>query len=362
VNWLKTTILSKNFWLSKPSYSDDYSNLSVTVVIPAWNEEDFIEDTIDSILAQTYPNIKIIVVNDCSTDGTAEKVEQYKSVQLITTSSNQGSKSKALNYAIPSVDTDIFICVDADTILEEFAIEKLLKAFNDNDTYIACGYVFSKQQNNFWQSARYGEYVFGQEILKTGQQNANMVMVASGCFFGIRTDFLKQHMFNDRTMAEDMDLTWVAIEHNKRITFVADAICYVNDPYNFYTYTNQVSRWYRGFFQNIKVRRFNLFKHSIKLGVISYTYMIVNLLSLPLFLYVVLLVPSSVTIYILLWLLLCLLFMMYKGYTQGETIVKYPKHFAYSLAISPLVYYLYIKSFVQEIVLNRQLKTWVKGH
>jgi cellulose synthase/poly-beta-1,6-N-acetylglucosamine synthase-like glycosyltransferase len=351
-----------NFLLGRPNYSSDSSNLSVTIVIPAWNEEDFIADTIKSILGQSYSNIKVIVVDDCSTDSTPEIVKQFENVVLMRTDINQGSKSKALNYAIPSIDTDIFICVDADTVLAPNAVENLLKAFNDENTYVASGYIFSKKQSNFWQSARYGEYLFGQEILKTGQQNANIVLVASGCFFGIRTSFLKQYMFNDRTMAEDMDLTWIAIEHKKRITFVEDAICYVDDPYNYTTYTNQVSRWYRGFFQNLKVRRFNLFEHNIKLGLVAYAYMIVNVISLPLTIFAILFVPASITIYVLFWLLLCLVLMMYKGYEQNESILTYPKHFVYSIAIFPIVYYIYIKSFIQEIILNKQLKTWVKGH
>lgn len=364
MNWFKSTILNWRFWASQTHYDDTPSKLSVTVVIPAYNEEDFIRDTVESVLAQSYV-CDIIVVDDSSTDKTADIVREYPSIRLITTHANQGSKSQALNYAIPYVNTDIFICVDADTVLDEDAVEKLLLAFNDENTMIACGTVLSKSHNNFWQSGRYGEYIVGQTIVKSAQQNANFVMVASGCFFGIRVPFLKKHMFNNRTMAEDMDLTWVAIEKGYRVTFVEDAFCAVSDPSNMIMYDTQISRWYRGFFQNLKVRNFNLFKNP-KLGIAAYSYMLLNFIGVPILILLTVYMIVAFQVHFLLsfmaWYLVVLFYVMYQAYKMNEDWVHMYRHLFNSVAISFYTYFVFVRSAFQELVLNKKLDIWIKGH
>lgn len=359
MNWLKSTLFNKNFWFTRHSYDTKPCELSVTIVVPAWNEEDFIGDTIQSILAQTY-ECKVIIVNDSSTDETKSISESY-GVHVITTEKNQGSKSQALNYALPYIDTDIFICVDADTILEPNAVENLMKAFNDDQTMIACGFVLSKDKENFWQSARYGEYITGQTIVKSAQQNGNFVLVASGCFFGIRTNFLKDHTFNERTMAEDMDLTWVAIENGYRVTFVEDAYCHVSDPEDIDTYCKQVSRWYRGLFQNIKVRNYNLFKNSYKLGIVAYTYIFMNIISIPTILAFLILMPQLIAP-MMFWLFIMFVIVSIYGIKRGDSITCYPKHFFNYILIMFYTYYIFMKSLIQELFLNDTMTVWEKGH
>lgn len=359
MNWLKSTILNKNFWFTRYSYDTTPSELSVTIVIPAWNEEDFIGDTIKSIMSQTYP-CEIIVVDDSSTDSTKEIAETY-GVKVITTDVNQGSKSQALNYSLPHIDTDIFICVDADTVLKKNSVENLMKAFNDDNTMVACGFVLSKNKQNFWESARYGEYIAGQSIVKSAQQNANFVLVASGCFFGIRTPFLKKHKFNDRTMAEDMDLTWVAIENGHRVTFVEDAYCYVSDPDNMKTYDKQVSRWYRGLFQNIKERNFNLFTGSLKLGLVAYSYILMNLVGIPMIIILTILFPHIIAPMVF-WISVMFMIVAFYGIKRGENVLSYPKHFINYIVIMFFTYYIFVRSLIQELILGKKLDKWIKGH
>lgn len=230
MRWLTNTLLTKRFWISAPKYENKESTLSVTVVIPAWNEEEYIADTIDSVLAQDYP-IEVIVVDDCSDDDTAKIASSYDRVKVISASTRQGSKSQALNYALPYVDTDLFICVDSDTVLEKSSIRALIKAFNNRDVYIACGLVKNKKGKSFWELARRGEYVLGQYLCKCAQENSNAVIVAAGCFFAVRTHYLKIRRFSATTITEDMDLTWKAIEEGYEVCFVPSAKCYVSDPH-----------------------------------------------------------------------------------------------------------------------------------
>lgn len=350
-------ILKSDFWLGKTVDYKAEVDFSVTVVVPAWNEEKYIGATIESILAQDYP-VKVVVVNDRSTDKTREIAESYP-ITVLNPDEKAGSKSRALNYAIDFLDTDIFICVDADTILEPDAVGILVKAFADEKVMVASGYVHAvKDQDNFWQGGRAAEYTVGQRIVKDAQANANSILVASGCFMAIRVPFLKEHKFDERTMAEDMDLTWTAIQAGWNVAFANKAICHVHDPFDWHTYSHQVLRWYRGFFQNIVVRKGNL---GWRINMVAYPYIIINMIGAPL----VLLMFAS----ILMGNILALkTFVVYSiavfliAAFYEKSFFRFGKDYVRMFFLSFLTYFLYMKSFWKEIVMRDKLTTWVKGH
>lgn len=332
-------------------------NPSVTVVVPAWNEQDCIGATIDALKAQTY-SINIIVVDDASTDDTA-KVARDRGVTVLS-APKQGSKSQALNYALPHVTTDLFICVDADTVLATNAIERLTLAFEDPRNMVACGFVQAKNCGNFWQSARSVEYDAIQKIAKSAQNKWKMVLVASGCFFAIKTDYLKfKQGFPNRTLAEDMDLTWTAIEEGYEVAFVEDAMCWVDDPFNFWTYRKQVERWFRGYFQNIRCRNFNLFRNRFKLGLIAYIYLVFNVISIPTLIGLAFVQPIMIAKAFA--LSFAILYAFYVWYGK-EGVFKSVLSTCNMLACSILNQYIFVRSAWLELVKGEQLDVWVKGH
>ena len=366
MKFLRDTVLSARFWKGSPKYERRDSTLSVTVVIPAWNEEDFISATIESVLAQDYP-VNVIVVNDRSSDRTQEIAESYENVFVINVEQKQGSKSQALNYAIPYVKTDIFICVDADSELEPNSVRNLMRAFNNENVMVASGFVVSKGTDTFWQCGRRGEYIVGQYVTKSAQENINSVFVASGCFFGIRTWFLAEHKFNDRTMAEDMDLTWVAVENGYDVTFVQNAFVHVNDPVDYKTYYNQVHRWFAGFFQNIKVRNYNLFKNSTKLGTVVYLYMLLSLLGWPTAV-IFTLIGSMINPFLVLtffgaaFIVLLLPALFYGMVNREKDFLRFPWYVFCMFLVSFVNYYIFVKAGYKELVKEEKLEVWIKGH
>jgi len=362
MNWFRKTIFSSRFWVSGNKFSSDRSSLTATVVIPAWNEQDFIADTIRSIQNSSYP-VEIIVANDNSTDRTSEIAKSFQGVRVIDIATNQGSKSKALNFAIPYIDTDIFICVDADTTLEANSIDKIMKAFNNENVYVASGFVVASG-GNFWQAGRRGDYLAGQHVCKSAQENSNCVLVASGCFFAIRFDYLKTHNFNERTLAEDMDLTWQAIEDGYDVAFVQDAFCYVVDPDSWYLYDKQMSRWFCGFFQNIKQRNFNLFSKNPKLGIVVYAYLLLSLVGVPAMLTALIIYPLNSISFLAIGYLLLAVTSMYSGIKHDtlSNVIFYPYYIIMLFAIGIINYYIFIKCMYREFFTKNTLTTWVKGH
>lgn len=365
MNWFRKTVLSSRFWMSQPKYSKEPSTLSVTVVVPAWNEEEFIAATIESIQAQDYP-CELIVVNDRSTDRTSQIAHSYEGVTVIDVEEKAGSKSQALNKAIPFVDTDVFVCVDADTELDTDSLGKLMKAFNNPNVKVASGFVVSKHDDNFWQAARCGEYIVGQSITKSAQENMNAVMVASGCFFAIRTPVLKQHGFDHATMAEDMDLTWDVIEDGYDIAFVKEARCYVTDPDSWYLYHKQVYRWYAGLFQCIKKRRGKLFNKNPKLGFAVYFYTLNALLGAPIalgFIIYGMFAFAGLTIVLMCGIYLLMLGQaVCHGIAAKQDISRYPYYVICMMLASYASYAIFVKAGFNEILISKTLTTWIKGH
>lgn len=115
------------------------SNPLISIIIPAFNVESYIQQALESCQSQSYQNIEMLVVNDGSTDRTGEilhKLElQDKRISVIE-QSNQGVSS-ARNKGLKRMHGDFFLFLDADDWLEPDAVESLLNAIHGFDGYIA---------------------------------------------------------------------------------------------------------------------------------------------------------------------------------------------------------------------------------
>jgi len=111
----------------------------VSVVIPCYNAEEFIADTLESILAQTRPPDEIIVADDCSTDRSREVVARYPTVRLLTQAKNSGCAS-ARNLAIGAATGDLIAIIDADDLWFPDHLETAVGLLED---FPECGFVFS---------------------------------------------------------------------------------------------------------------------------------------------------------------------------------------------------------------------------
>lgn len=243
--------------------------LTVTVIVPAFNEEAGLPDTLEALLRQTEPIDRIIVVDDCSTDDTKAVAQSY-GVDVITPPANLGSKAKAQNYALPFCDTDLVLPVDADTILADDYISLIKEPFVDENVVIAAGCVQSRYDRNVWEQGRSTEYLFGFHWHRPIQNASNAPVVCSGCCSAFRLSALAEFGgFPERTIVEDMDYTWTQQIAGKKAVYVADALCYAADPENLEYLRKQVWRWMAGFFQNVRLHFADLvrFKKMLALWV-----------------------------------------------------------------------------------------------
>ena len=122
-------------------------NLTMSILVPAYNEEKSIRKCVNSCLNQSEKADEVIIINDGSTDKTMEILESFgNKIKIIDLKKNTGNKSKAQEIGLKYVKTDIFITTDADTELDYNFVRYMKKDFEKNPDYSAvCGFVESKK-------------------------------------------------------------------------------------------------------------------------------------------------------------------------------------------------------------------------
>ena len=226
---------------------------TLTVIVPAHNEEEGLPATLEALLRQTESADDIIVVDDGSTDRTSTVAASY-GVTVLRPPANLGSKAKAQNYALPHCTTDLVLPVDADTVLADDYIEKVKPAFTDDAVSIAAGAVRTRFQKTVWEKGREIEYLFGFHWFRPVQNLVNSPTVCSGCCsVFVLHDLVAFGGFPERTMVEDIDFTWSMQIAGRRAVYVADAVAYAAEPTSLTYMRKQLWRWKSGWFQNIRL-------------------------------------------------------------------------------------------------------------
>ncbi|HEX9013335.1 MAG TPA: polysaccharide deacetylase family protein, partial [Anaerolineaceae bacterium] len=123
IQWLKT---------DPRTYPENYRP-RVSVIVPAYNEAAVIQKTVQALLNSTYSNLTVIVVDDGSTDGTAERLEAHfpREPRLCVFTKPNGGKSSAINYGLVQTEAAVIVVLDADTQILPDAVGKLARHFED---------------------------------------------------------------------------------------------------------------------------------------------------------------------------------------------------------------------------------------
>jgi len=259
---------------------------SVTVLIPAHNEESVIEQTLASVLASDLPELRVIVVNDGSTDRTRELLDEYfgrdPRVRIIH-QVNRG-KPAALHLATSLADTEIVVTIDADTEVEPDAIRKLLRHFSDPKTGAVAGNVKVGNRSRWltrWQAL---EYITSQNMEKRAFDLLNCITVVPGALGAWRKKAIDAAGgITADTVAEDADLTIAIRRLGWRVTYEEEAIAWTEAPETPGALIGQRFRWTFGTLQSFWKHSGTLFRPKYgTLGFIALPNIFVFQLALPL--------------------------------------------------------------------------------
>lgn len=257
--------------------SDDQTTPFVTLVIPAYNEQDTMAKSLKSALEQDYPNYEIIVVDDGSLDFTPFTVDN-DSIRFIRLRRNRG-KAAALNVGIDQAKGEIIMFSDSDSRLDKSAIRYMVEHFNDASVGAVAGKVCVTNSNLMLECWQNLEYLQAQTIMKQAQiGSGGSVTVCPGPVCAVRRAVLiEMGGYKDRTLVEDFDATLEIVGRGYRAVYEPRAIAWTNVPRRWRVLGSQRTRWYRGNLQVVSQYRDIFFK--VGAGSIGLFWMPYSLLS-----------------------------------------------------------------------------------
>jgi len=231
------------------------SSLSVALVVPAHNEELTIARTIESLLAQDYPNAAIHVVSDGSTDRTAEIARRYDSRGVVVhdLQPNRG-KSGALQYALDHVEADLFMVVDADTIAEPNAIRYMVQQMADPRIAGVTGSPRVRNVTNLLTAMQAMEYAVIISLAKRAESFWGGLYTVSGAAACFRTHALRDvGGWSGETATEDIEISWRLQKAGYRLAYEPRALFHIQTPAAVRTLYRQRVRWAQGMLEVLRI-------------------------------------------------------------------------------------------------------------
>ena len=259
-------------------------NPRVAVLIPAYNEETVIVRTIRSVLNSDYSNLHIIVIDDGSLDRTAEVArEAYAAeprVQVL--SKPNGGKAAALNFALDRLEEDIYVGIDADTVIAADAISKLIPHFEDPRIGAMAGNAKVGNRVNLWTRWQALEYITSQNFERRALDLFHVVTVVPGAIGAWRTAPVKAAGgYPLNTVAEDADLTMNLLEQGFKVDYEDRSLAFTEAPIDAKGLMRQRFRWSFGTLQAVWKHR-AAFVRNKAMGLFALPNIIVFQMFLPL--------------------------------------------------------------------------------
>jgi cellulose synthase/poly-beta-1,6-N-acetylglucosamine synthase-like glycosyltransferase/peptidoglycan/xylan/chitin deacetylase (PgdA/CDA1 family)/spore germination protein YaaH len=229
----------------------------VAVLIPAYNEEKVIARTVRSVMMSNYKNIRILVIDDGSTDATAEIVattyaKEIAEGKVTLLTKPNGGKAEALNYALGFVDEEVYVGIDADGVIAHDAISRLVCHFANPNIGAVAGNAKVGNRVNLWTRWQALEYITSQNFERRALDLFDVVMVVPGAIGAWRTAAVKAGgCYHPDTVAEDADLTMNLLEQKYAVIYEDQALAFTEAPVTANQLARQRFRWSFGILQAV---------------------------------------------------------------------------------------------------------------
>lgn len=239
---------------------------AVTIIVPCWNEEASVYDSVMSLFELDYPAhlLRVIAVDDGSSDGTWKELQRCAIDDRITLLQKEnGGKHTALNFAIPHVTTPYMCCIDADTTFEPNSLRELVSyLYFEPEVAAVAGTVLIKKPTTIFQMAQNIEYqmfAFNKKVLGL----LRGVLVAPGAFSLFNTDIVRA-VGNYRCAhnMEDLELTYRLQVNGYRVEHCHSGIAYTTGPQTLKALFKQRMRWSYGFLHNTRDYKSAIFNNK----------------------------------------------------------------------------------------------------
>jgi cellulose synthase/poly-beta-1,6-N-acetylglucosamine synthase-like glycosyltransferase len=296
--------------------------MPISMVVPAYNEGPVIVDSVRSLLGARYPALEVVVVNDGSSDDTLQRlIDAFSLVQatrvpvarletaevrrilvspdddrLVVIDKANGGKPDAINAALCYARYPLFCTIDADTLVEDDALLRLVRPFQVEPDTIACGGIVRvvngckvegsrvvdvQMPRRLIENVQVVEYLRAFLAGRTGWAKLGALLIISGAFGVFRRDLaVAAGGYDTKTVGEDAEFVVRLHRYCRdnglpyRVSFLADPVCWTEVPRSFGMLCRQRNRWHRGLIET-------LIRHRGMIG--RRRYGIVGLVGMPYF-------------------------------------------------------------------------------
>ncbi len=221
------------------------------VIVPCFNEEETIADTIGALSQLDYPDFEVIAVNDGSSDKTAYLLEllqqQYEFLRVVNLVHNRG-KALAMRAGVAATDAEYVICIDGDALLEHNALSWLVYSLTLRPNIGGVtGNPRIRNRRTLLGRLQVGEFSSIIGLIKRTQSVYGRVFTVSGVVCGFRKRALHEVGYWGMDMlTDDIDITWRLQEGGWRIRYEPNAICWILMPETLRGLWSQRLRWAQG--------------------------------------------------------------------------------------------------------------------
>jgi cellulose synthase/poly-beta-1,6-N-acetylglucosamine synthase-like glycosyltransferase len=296
--------------------------MPISMVVPAYNEGPVIVDSVRALLGARYPTLEVVVVNDGSTDDTLDAMIAAFSLvpatrvpvarldtahihrilvcpdddRLVVIDKANGGKADAINAALCYARYPLFCTIDADTLIEDDALLRLVRPFQIEPDTIACGGIVRvvngcrvegsrvvdvHMPRRLIENVQVVEYLRAFLAGRTGWAKLGALLIISGAFGVFRRDLaVACGGYDTTTVGEDAELVVRLHRYCRdhdipyRVSFLADPVCWTEVPRSFPILCRQRNRWHRGLLETLARHRGMIFRPR---------YGIVGMLGMPYF-------------------------------------------------------------------------------
>lgn len=224
----------------------------VTIVVPAYNEAAGIAEAVTSLATGDYPDLLVIVVDDGSTDGTAQIVGNLGLANVTVLSGPNQGKPGALNTGVRHAVTDLIITVDGDTVFEPDTVRWLVQPFADPGVGAVSGNTKVANRRGILGRWQHIEYVMGFNLDRRMYELARCMPTVPGAIGAFRRQALADAGgVSDDTLAEDTDLTMAISRAGWHIVYEERARAWTEVPSTLRQLWRQRYRWSYGTMQSM---------------------------------------------------------------------------------------------------------------
>ena len=223
----------------------------ISMLVPCHNEGSNVRDTIDSLLKQNWPHFEVIAINDCSTDDTAEILDElasrHEQLRVVHLQQNHG-KAMALRVGALMACSEFLICIDGDAMLDPNAAHWMMANFLSAPRVGAVtGNPRIRNRTTLLGKIQVGEFSSIIGLIKRAQRIYGRVFTVSGVVAGFRRSALQEVGYWNTDMAtEDIDISWRLQMRHWDVRYEPKALCWILMPESLRGIWRQRLRWAQG--------------------------------------------------------------------------------------------------------------------